>query len=561
MDTDESKLLMHPRDALKLDFRYGSGDDKSAPHGTLQITIGSYTFTLLCRNAINPNKHQMVVIQSQDIGAHAEMPLQVAVYRSHSQVQWRLGITSGSSFVKFSDYTSTTQVHPMLQEFIESNYEDILIVSDDDPRVKSRTYNYMYYYQLITGKVYEEDTVNMGVLLNKINEYIDTSRIELDPTFYLLSSHVLELGTSSSERIAYLIEKVKPIFGAKFPVLQAELDTYMPKTHDGKFKELGMPEKIKIINKYLADKLTVIPNNAQLEYYIDPANNVLSVENADSNLDRTAMQDEQFRNYNTNLSSGHTFRTPLPSKRYLAIKQAAGNKFDYNTMIKHKDNRPEVRSTITIFDRSPAVLSVGIRGKVYPFTNYRLYYFDYRYRGKRYMIPLNIVYDGMSINKLGLPYKYIPLGIYAAKIMDYIQQVDFTAGKQYDLYYVNHQTIYTFTGALYKRMWPLALVPNLKHIGVVASTYKYIHNPMEETVYGYLPATKARARMYNLPHMANIAPTARAMIKSRSVKKGKSPRKPNSKTKKNRRTHSWSITSYPDSNMSNLSESESENEN
>jgi len=117
-------------------------------------------------------------------------------------------------------------------------------------------------------------------------------------------------------------------------------------------------------------------------------------------------------------------------------------------------------------------------------------------------------------------------------------------------------------------MWPIALVPNLKHIGAVASTYKYIHNPMEETVDGYFPATKARARMYNLPHMANgganIAPTARAMIKSRSAKKGKSPLPLSSKTRK-RHPHSKSIlhegqiTTYPASNMSNLSESENEN--
>jgi len=33
--TDKSQLLMHPRDALNLDFRYESGDDKSAPHGTV----------------------------------------------------------------------------------------------------------------------------------------------------------------------------------------------------------------------------------------------------------------------------------------------------------------------------------------------------------------------------------------------------------------------------------------------------------------------------------------------------------------------------------------------
>ena len=50
--TDKSQLLMHPRDALNLDFRNGSGVyDKSAPHGTAANTLDKY----LKFEAVEPN--------------------------------------------------------------------------------------------------------------------------------------------------------------------------------------------------------------------------------------------------------------------------------------------------------------------------------------------------------------------------------------------------------------------------------------------------------------------------------------------------------------------------
>ena len=40
--TDKSQLIVHHYDAQNLDFRYESGDDKSAPHGTKQLTASVY---------------------------------------------------------------------------------------------------------------------------------------------------------------------------------------------------------------------------------------------------------------------------------------------------------------------------------------------------------------------------------------------------------------------------------------------------------------------------------------------------------------------------------------
>ncbi len=475
--------------------------------------IGAYNFKLLMRNPVKVNSNQIVVIESTNLAVADAKPVKFAVYRSHSQIQWRFAIVFfGSRLEKFSDYTCTTQIHPMLQEFIESEFDNIKVV--DDTRVLSiRDFGGMYYLDIINaGRVN-----NVGTDLQKISDAFDTKRVELDPNFYLVSSGLFNLGTSSHEQIERTIDNARELYGQeKFAELQKELDMYLPKTKDGMYESLNLEKKLDIIESYLKTKLEIIPNTAQLEYYIDPANLVLSVENYEENMDRQATRDEVVNPYSGELSHFHEFGTPLKSKRYLAIQAKAGNKFNYNNMIKHINNKPYVSRTITIFDKSPAVLSVALRSKTNYYDTYRLYYFDYQYRGKRYMIPLNILIDGININEFGMPIKYIPLGIYAGKILEYLHQTDITAKKYYDLMYVNHKIIYVFIGDMYTNIWPMKQVSKLKHLALVSQKYGPQRNPMmENTMFGFgIPPTHHK-RTFLVLGNTNIRNTAKNLAKSR----------------------------------------------
>jgi hypothetical protein len=131
------------------------------------------------------------------------------------------------------------------------------------------------------------------------------------------------------------------------------------------------------------------------------------------------------------------------------------------------------------------------------------------------MIPLNIVIDGIAINEVGMPIKYIPLGVYAGKILDYLHQVDLKAGKRYDVMYINKKTTYVFTGDMYTNIWPLKKVAKLKHLALVAQTYGSPRNPvMENTVMGngIISPTHAK-RTFTVLGNNNIPTTAKALAK------------------------------------------------
>lgn len=503
------------------------------PHNIIHTVLGSYQFGLVCRNAVDPDTNQIVIIDSTPINKPDAEPKRFAVYRSHSQVQWRLAVADGSQLNKFSDYTCTTQIHPKLQLFIESQYDNIAVVDEADPIINARKYDMEYYYRLITGT---GAAVRYSEMITTVESAVDTKRRTMDPNFLLLSTQILEMGTTTSARLKQLIEKAKSLIGDRaYPVLLEDCEKYLPKGANGAFKDLTMAEKIRIVDRYLEDKLEVIANNTKLEYYIDPATCLLSVLNHEENLDREADKTNLFKNFDTTFPTWLDLSAPNISRQ--------------------RNNKPEVRQVITLFDRSPAVLSVGLRAKTGPAETYRLYYFDYRYRGKRYMIPLNIVLDGVDIDMLGMPHSYIPLGIYAGKIMDYLQQVDIYEGRKYDMYFADHRRVYVFTGALYTKLWPLAIVPKLKHLEILEASVPTAYNPMLETMVGSMMMPEHHHRMYNLPANTNLRRAARRIIRSN---KGGSRRKSlvRSGTRKRRSSQATKSVANNYASMSNTSESE-----
>ncbi len=403
-----------------------------------EITIGNYTFRLIARNSINGVTNQLVIIESINNSLPDEKPVEFAVYRSISQALWRLAIYDSGNLEKLSDYTCTTQLHPTLQEFIYTNYDNIPV----DDTIIIKKYKYNYYNEIITKST--------SMDLTQAVAYFDYNRIAHVPEFALMSVDLFKLNRLvdvHKEDIVY------SFISYTYPELASDIDKYFPLLEDGDtIEDLPLNRQLQIVSRYLEDKLDIVPESEQLEYYIDPAHIKLLITNYESGLDLQASDNIPY-----------IFTLARTTGNSISYGGKSINRILKSKSVNNKTKKNNVPKYVSIFDRSPAVLSVRLQSKEYPENKYILYYFDYRYRGKRYMIPLNIIIDGIGINEFGLPEKYIPLNIYIGKILEYDTQTDIEKGKTYNTINVGDRK-YIFAGNLYTNIWPLNKVHNLKSI-------------------------------------------------------------------------------------------------
>ena len=453
----------------------------SAASPVLDIVIENYKFRLIGKSELGKTSNQFILIESVNLANNSDKPVQFAVYRSVSQVIWRLSIIDGEGLLqKFSDYTCTTQIHPELQKFIESVLDNVPIV--DANTIHIGLYNFEYYYNLIKHdleqnnkkdrrKYNSEDTKYQ----EEVFMYFDKNRILNDSNFELLSSGIFDplIQRIDNMTISAFLENIPNAIDLVFKYYDnfpRDVAKYFPiDSETGEYDNIEVRKRIAIMAEYLSDKLKVVPRTECLEYYIDPNVSIISVINYEENIDQYAYESKLFivdplTFFRTTGGKSKLFESINPNKRYLAIRKAAGKTFK-NNMIKNEDDKIYAHSYVSLYDRSPAVLSVKLQSHATPKDTYTLYYFDYKYRGRRYKIPINIIKDGIAINKFGLPEKYIKLHLYAGKILEYLEQVELYEGNTYDIYHISDSDRkYAFVGDLYHRVWPLTEVTSLAKV-------------------------------------------------------------------------------------------------
>ncbi len=451
----------------------------------LDTIIGKYKFSLVGKSEPGAISNQIVLVDCVNLADNSDKPVRFAIYRSISQIIWRLAIIdSEGQLQKFSDYTCTTQIHPDLQNFIESVFDNIPIL--DIKSINISAYNFEYYYDLIKHDVKysnKPSANNDYGSIYKVEKYFDTDRLLEDSNFALLSSGIFNGHYLDNTVISNIADQ--RVFNVKYyDKLMNDVEKYIPKDMSGRYESINVKTKLKIMAKYLHEKLKVIPETECLEYYIDPSISVIRVVNYKDNIDQLATKSKLFQVHNFNLrSTGDKliydnqnqdqvelmFTDIKPNKRYMDIRLAAGKDFKAN-MIKNEQDKIEVISLETLYDRSPAILSVILKSRDALAPNkYTLYYFDYKYRDKRYKIPINIIKEGTTINKFGLPEKYISLGSYAGKILDYLDQIELYEGNTYDIYHIvneegDRERTYAFVGNLYNSLWPLPEISSLAKV-------------------------------------------------------------------------------------------------
>jgi hypothetical protein len=96
-------------------------------------------------------------------------------------------------------------------------------------------------------------------------------------------------------------------------------------------------------------------------------------------------------------------------------------------------------------------------------AKFLLYYGKFTLCGVEYNIPLSLLPcnpDGsqISINKFGLPSKYISLGIYIGKTYDYSNQVCPLYDEQVKHVKIATNYEYTFCGHFYDNIWPFGMM-------------------------------------------------------------------------------------------------------
>ena len=99
-------------------------------------------------------------------------------------------------------------------------------------------------------------------------------------------------------------------------------------------------------------------------------------------------------------------------------------------------------------------------------AKFLLYYGEYKLCGINYNIPFCLTpcnEDGtqISINKFGLPSKYISLGIYIGKTYDYANQVCPLYDEKVKHVKITSKYEYTFCGNFYNDIWPFELMKKL----------------------------------------------------------------------------------------------------
>jgi hypothetical protein len=440
----------------------------------LDIVIGEYKFRLIGMSKPGEIANQIVLVESSLAADNSDKPIKFAVYRSVSQIIWRLAIIESNGLLnKFSDYTCTTQIHPDLQSFIESMYSKIPILPVEI--INIRSYNYAYYYDLIEHGI-KRNNKNLSQnddMYFKIPKYFDEDRLLKDNNFELLSSGIFNhIGQVSSKYIESILKskpRSKSAFNKEhYDNLQTDVEKYFPK---GEYETIEIRDRLKIMSNYLHDKLKVVKGTECLEYYIDPAVSIIRVINYEENINQEAKEskifDEQhfFKSLRTTGGDSTEFDYINPNKHYLAKRQAGANTSSKNNnMLKQY-----VSSNIALYERSPAVLSVKLVSLANKDDIYTLYYFDYKYRSKRYEIPINIIKEGTKINKFGLPEKYISLNSYAGKILDYLHQIEIYKDNVYDIYHISNadgdvERTYAYVGDLYDGLWPLPEIASLAKV-------------------------------------------------------------------------------------------------
>ena len=455
----------------------------------LGIVIGDYKFRLIGMSKPGAVSNQIVLVESVHMLDNSDRPVKFAIYRSISQIIWRLAIIDSEGILqKLSDYTCTTQIHPELQAFIESVFHNIPILDVDLLNIGS--YNFSYYHELIKHEFkrnnkprannnYDDETIN------RVEKYFDADRLLNDSNFELLSSGIFSghnLDDSVIDKIAN-----KKVYGIKYyDNINEDIKKYFLKAPSGEYDSINVKNRLTIMAKYLHDKLNVKLGTECLEYYIDPSISVITVVNHEDNINQLATQSKLFQVHNFNLrTTGDKliynatqnqepaelmFTDVKPNKRYMDIYRKAGKDFKVS-MIKNEQDRIEVISSIALYDRSPAVLSVKLESRANKDDIYTLYYFDYKYRGIRYKIPINIIKEGTKINKFGLPEKYISLNSYAGKILDYLDQIELYEGTFYDIYHIvneegDRERTYAYVGDLYNKLWPLTEIASLAKVAI-----------------------------------------------------------------------------------------------
>ncbi len=441
-----------------------AGNNKMAK--PLGIVIGDYKFRLIGMSKPGEIANQIVLVESSLAADNSDKPIKFAVYRSVSQIIWRLAIIEFDGLLnKFSDYTCTTQIHPDLQNFIEFMYSKIPILPVEIINIHS--YTYEYYYELIKhGIKHNNNKLSQNDdMYSKIPIYFDEDRLLKDTNFELLSSGIFNhIGQISNIDIKNILETESK----HYINLQADVEKYFPK---GEYETIEIRDRLKIMSKYLRDRLSVIKGTACLEYYIDPAVSIIRVINYEENINQEAQSSKIFdglyffKSLRTTGGDSTEFDYINPNKHYLAKSQAGANTSSKNNnMLKQY-----VSSDIALYERSPAVLSVKLVSLANKDDIYTLYYFDYKYRSKRYKIPINIIKEGTKINKFGLPEKYISLNSYAGKILDYLNQIEIYKGNKYDIYHISNadgdvQRTYAYVGDMYNGLWPLGEVASLAKV-------------------------------------------------------------------------------------------------
>ncbi len=481
----------------------------SALKSDITTQLGDIEFTLLCKNK-QAIKYDYVVIKGRNVktGAYCRF----AVYRSFSQIIWRFGVIV-SQFEKFSDYTCTTQIHPLLQEFIETQYENIPVREDTDIIFKQ-----ILNYKFIQGEIKRCYKNKQKLDLNMIYDTLDTERKSYTSDLILLSSgKIFGLGSVTHREIMNYIDNIdSEMENCPEELIKQQLDeinTYLPKNEDGTFKRLTLEGKLEVMSKYLSDKLTVVPNNTFIEYYLDPAIGFMEAINVKENLDLLAEEDYYSDPY-------------LGGEGYNSFTSPRGRAKNANEIPKF------IEENFSLFNRSPALLSVGLVSKDKAKTAYRLYYFDYRYRNKHYMIPLNIIYEGIDINIFGLPSKYISLNSYAGKILEYLRQTDIKAGNKYDVYHISKDKIYVFVGDVYNKVWPLNKVARVSNISRIEAHYKPLHKAKHKGANkgtnkannsSFAAYNRRSIKAYNLPKNNNIRQVAEQLRKGKLTKRPTHP--------------------------------------
>lgn len=443
---------------------------------SLEVVVGDFKFRLLGMSEPLKISNQILLIESKNLTNGRDMPVKFAVYRSVSQNIWRLAIIEYDGQInKFSDYTCTTQIHPDLQAYIESVYDKILILSPES--INIQMYNYAYYYKLINNHEINHNNNMNNAVKPEISKYFDSDRLLEDSNFELLSCGLFNQMVPIDN--TYIRDIIKsPLmfvhtwkYYANFP---ADVEKYFPKDKYGAIK---VSDRLQIMAKYLSDKLEVVRGTECLEYYIDPSVSIIKVINHKENLDQKAEESQLYDEQSmmafirTTGTRAKLFQYIQPSKPTVDNKQnmAAGSAFKNNINL-NEYNKTRVSSYVALYDRSSAVLSVKLRSRTNHEDTYKLYYFDYKYRGRRYKIPINIIKDGIAINKFGLPEKYISLNSYAGKILDYLDQIEIYEGSTYDIYHLadtsgDQERQYAYVGNLYNELWP---IPNIKGLSRVA---------------------------------------------------------------------------------------------